>query len=309
MKRRTPLYIYLILITFVLFLAFVMFSNDGYSFLSRSTFYVLLFVSYLILMVGDVIGRMIESERFKKLSETDKHKYIIDRKTPYFTWLYNDAFAKRQTEDNDGIEILDHGFDGITELDNQLPRWWLGLFYFGVGCCIVYTFSFFTSDFAHPLKELDEQTRKDTAEINIVNKLTLQVSLEDVKYDAANIDVGKQLFVENCASCHKADGGGGIGPNLTDDNWINIMETDLIRNIAHLPWNGSKNNPTMRSFINSGELKANQIQKIAAYIYHINQEIPNARGGPDAQGKIVQEWAKDPIPSGAEVKTLTEIKK
>ncbi|YBU89203.1 MAG: c-type cytochrome [Candidatus Walczuchella monophlebidarum] len=103
------------------------------------------------------------------------------------------------------------------------------------------------------------------------------------------IEEGKNLFKENCATCHEVD---GTGPNLTDDYWINKEEKSLYKNIFHIIWDVSKNNTTMIYFVASGEIKGNDIQKIASYVYFINKNRNKSTIVKSPQGKKVL-WSED----------------
>lgn len=119
--------------------------------------------------------------------------------------------------------LLDHDYDGIKELDNALPPWWKYGFYITIVVAFVYIYQFHVSgDGKNPEQEyaaemaegmkLEEMYKAKTK--NLVDENNIVIS------DAAGIAEGKALFTQSCIACHAADGGGGIGPNLTDEFWI-----------------------------------------------------------------------------------------
>jgi cytochrome c oxidase cbb3-type subunit 3 len=110
------------------------------------------------------------------------------------------------------------------ELDNQLPKWWLGLFYFGVAYAWYILFAYGLTDFAHPDKEYEVEHKQEIASVAEWMKNTPPPTIDNAKYSADNIAEGEQIFKTNCVSCHMEGGKGGIGPNLTDDYWINILK-------------------------------------------------------------------------------------
>ena len=136
MKPRTPVSLYIIGTIGLTILAFEMFAQDtGY--LSTAFFWALLIIEAILLLIVNAIGDLIETEKFKLLSEEEKTVFLQEKQTPYYIRLWNSAFKKQsQVEEKD--MLIDHGFDGITELDNSLPKWWVGLFYFGVIFYVVY---------------------------------------------------------------------------------------------------------------------------------------------------------------------------
>lgn len=241
-------------------------------------------------MIMNSIGDMIENESFSRLSEEEKKQYLEEKKVPYYQKLWNSAFKKQSAMEEKDI-LIDHGFDGITELDNSLPKWWIGLFWFGCIFCAVYLTAYAFTDYAHPDAEYTKETKTMLASIEEYEKTAPQINLESAKYSADNIAEGQELFKTNCVTCHGDAGKGGIGPNLTDTHWINIKEKSLFKNVFWMLENGSPNNPTMRPFIKDGTITGRDAEKIAAYIYHINQEtapITPAQGGATPQGEEVK---------------------
>lgn len=289
MKTRTPISIYITITIGLTIMAFEMFAQDS-GYLSSPFFWALLLIASILLLIMNSIGDLLESENFSRLSGEEKKQYLTDKNTPYFQKLWNSAFKKQSATEEKNI-LIDHGFDGITELDNSLPKWWIGLFWFGCIFCVVYMLAFAFTDYAHPEAEYDLESKIMLASIEEFEKNAPQINLETAKYSADNIAEGEQLFKTNCATCHGEGGKGGIGPNLTDTHWINIKEKSLFKNVFWMLENGSPNNPAMRPFIKEGTISGRDAEKIAAYIYHINQEaapITSAQGGATPQGEVAQ---------------------
>lgn len=289
MKTRTPISIYITITIGLTIMAFEMFAQDS-GYLSSPFFWALLLIASILLLIMNSIGDLLESENFSRLSEEEKKQYLTDKNTPYFQKLWNSAFKKQSATEEKDI-LIDHGFDGITELDNSLPKWWIGLFWFGCIFCVVYMLAFAFTDYAHPEAEYDLESKIMLASIEEFEKNAPQINLETAKYNADNIAEGEQLFKTNCVTCHGEGGKGGIGPNLTDTHWINIKEKSLFKNVFWMLENGSLNNPAMRPFIKEGTISGRDAEKIAAYIYHINQEtapIDPAQGGAAPQGEVAQ---------------------
>ena len=134
-----------------------------------------------------------------------------------------------------GTETTGHEWDGIRELDNPLPRWWLWVFYacilFAIGYWVVmpawpgigsYTTGILgrsdRADVAKSLKDLDAQRGEGA---KILRSASLQQIEADPKLQAYALEVGTSVFGDNCATCHGAGGAGGKGyPNLRDDVWL-----------------------------------------------------------------------------------------
>lgn len=292
MKQRAPIYVNVLVILTILFILYYMFIQDS-SFLSSAYFWGTVVIAIVLSLIHHTIGDLIENDQFKKLSGEQKAEYLQEKKKPYFKGLYESAF-KKQTATEEKDILIDHGFDGIMELDNQLPKWWLGLFYFGVAYCVVYLLSYGFTDFADQFKEYDEEYKAQTASIAEYMKNTPPPTIDDAEYSPDNIAAGEEVFKTNCVSCHSEGGKGGIGPNLTDNHWINQPEKTLFKNVFHMVENGSPNNPAMQAFGKNGVLTGFDIQNVAAYVYHINQEQPpitEANGGAAPQGEPAN-WEK-----------------
>jgi len=286
MKTRTPISIYIIVTFGLTFMAFEMFAQDS-GYFSSPFFWALLIIVTILIFIMNTIGDLVENENFSRLSNEEKQTYLADKSTPYFQKLWDSAFKKQSQAEEKDI-LIDHGFDGITELDNSLPKWWIGLFYFGMIFCAVYITAFAFTDYAHPDAEYADETKIMLASIAEYEKTAPPINIETAKYNADNISEGEQIFKTNCVSCHSDSGKGGIGPNLTDSHWINIKEKSLFKNVFWMLENGSPNNPTMRPFIKDGTITGKDAEKVAAYIYHINQEkspITEAQGGAAPQGE------------------------
>jgi cytochrome c oxidase cbb3-type subunit 3 len=119
--------------------------------------------------------------------------------------------------------LLDHDYDGIKELDNALPPWWKYGFYITIVVAFVYIYAFHVSgDGKNPEQEYAAEMAEGMKLEEIYKAKTKNLVDENnvVLSDATGIAEGKTLFIQSCIACHAADGGGGIGPNLTDEFWI-----------------------------------------------------------------------------------------
>lgn len=152
----------------------------------------------------------------------NKVAVVIKRDSRFTIWWDNINKFKPIHEEAD-ID-LGHDYDGIRELDNRLPPWWLYGFYLCIVFAGIYLYRNHVSHSAPSSKE--ELTRSlQIAAIEkeaYLKKAANKVDENTVTYlaDAASLDAGKKIFITTCAACHAADGGGTVGPNLTDNNWI-----------------------------------------------------------------------------------------
>ncbi|WP_419869533.1 c-type cytochrome [Chryseobacterium sp. CT-SW4] len=291
MKQRTPVFVNILIIIGLLIVFYYLFVQS-YVFFASPYFWGTVVISCILAYIHSAIGDIIENNKFKKLSAEEKAAYIAEKKIPYFKRLYDSAFKKQSATEEKDI-LIDHGFDGIMELDNQLPKWWLGLFWFGTAFCIVYMAAYIFTDFASPIKEYDAEYKAQIASIAEFEATQPPVTIETAVFSEDNVAAGEEVFKTNCVSCHSEGGRGGIGPNLTDNYWHNQDEKTLFKNVFHIVDNGVAGT-AMQAWGKNGVLTGRDIQNVAAYVYHINQEQPPitpAEGGAPPYGEEAH-WEK-----------------
>ena len=123
-----------------------------------------------------------------------------------------------------GDEKIIHEYDGILEADNHLPRWWLVSLYATIGFAVFYWMSYealrvLPSPSASFAVEQAKAAEAEAAKLKAMGAANDDNLLAMAKNAAAAAE-GKEVFQKNCVSCHGPAGGGGIGPNLTDGNWL-----------------------------------------------------------------------------------------
>ncbi|MBB4808000.1 cytochrome c oxidase cbb3-type subunit 3 [Chryseobacterium defluvii] len=291
MKQRTPVFVNILIIVGLLIVFYYLFVQS-YTFLSSPYFWGTIVIGCILAYIHSSIGDLIENNKFKKLSPEEKTAYLKEKKIPYVKRLYDSAFKKQSATEEKDI-LIDHGFDGIMELDNQLPKWWVGLFWFGTAFCIVYVAAFSFTDFAHPIKEYDTEYKEQMAAVEAYLKDQPAITIESAAFSEDNIAAGEEVFKSNCVSCHSDGGRGGIGPNLTDNYWHNQPEKTLFKNVFHVVENGVTGT-AMQAWGKNGILTGTDIQNVAAYVYSINQmkkPITPAEGGAPPYGDEAH-WEK-----------------
>jgi cytochrome c oxidase cbb3-type subunit 3 len=186
-------------------------------------------------------------------------------------------FMKSMTKAHDlGTEediMLDHEYDGIRELDNVLPPWWLAGFYITIAISIFYLIMVFGFNKYSQYDELKEELTEAKAEIEAYKAANPQLFDDSniVAYtDAENLAKGKELFTANtCVVCHSPDLGGGIGPNLTDNQWV---LGGGVKNIFSTITNGGRPGKGMISW-ESTIIREERIQ-LASYIISMQGTTP-----------------------------------
>ena len=123
---------------------------------------------------------------------------------------YNEKFDKEL--------MIEHDYDGIRELDNPPPPWLMWLFYFTVIWSVWYLawFHWFDmgrlqeADYAHEIEQAAEKYKVTAMTTETIVLLTAEEDLT----------AGAEIYTKSCVACHGAEGQGGIGSNLSDDDWI-----------------------------------------------------------------------------------------
>jgi cytochrome c oxidase cbb3-type subunit 3 len=160
--------------------------------------------------------------------------------------------------------MFDHVYDGIRELDNDLPPWWKYGFYLTIVFAIAYLINYHvTSTGDLQIAEYNksmlvariakEEFEKNNA--NNVNETTAEMLT-----DKAELTKGENIFKENCFACHGKFGEGGVGPNLTDDYWLHGGSIKDIFSSIKYGWADKG----MKSW--QADLSPVQIHEVASYI-------------------------------------------
>jgi cytochrome c oxidase cbb3-type subunit III len=165
---------------------------------------------------------------------------------------------------------FNHEADGIKELDNLLPRWWVWLFYLTI------IYSIFYMVYYHAIRAGDLQAAEFEQEWKMgeamksaaVARFEADIASLTPSQDEKVLADGRALFTTYCAPCHRADGGGLVGPNLCDDYWIHGTNyVDSLKTII----NGV---PAKGMLAWRGVLNPQQIKSVSSYIYTLRGTTP-----------------------------------
>lgn len=119
--------------------------------------------------------------------------------------------------------MLDHDYDGIKELDYPIPGWFNAIWYGSIVFAAAYFLYYQFGGGPNLTQEFEADRKVHQALVKAANPPRVFTAKEvaDAEKDPARLAQGKAFFDSKCASCHLADGGGQVGPNLTDAYWIN----------------------------------------------------------------------------------------
>ncbi len=177
--------------------------------------------------------------------------------------------------------LMDHEADGIRELDNNLPRWWVWLF----NLCILFAIGYLLYYHVFHAGNLQAAQYAEESKIGDAVKQKALKEFEDSlpnlvpSKETAIIEHGHGIFLKNCAPCHRPDGGGLVGPNLCDDYWIH--GSNFVDNL-HTIVNGV---PAKGMLTWRGVLKPNEIYSVASYIYTLRGTHPINPKPPENQNQ------------------------
>jgi cytochrome c oxidase cbb3-type subunit 3 len=233
----------------------------------------------------NLLNAMIKMQQMRVYQEQGFEAYekvvVQQSKESFWKRMYNQWTNVVPVEREEEI-MFDHDFDGIRELDNRLPPWWVAMFYITIAFAGIYmVYYHFAGVGPSSIEEYTAQM--DVAKKEAAANLAKQANLVDENTVAALTDetalgAGKSIYIASCAACHGQLGEGGVGPNMTDDYWIHGGSIkDLFKTIKYgVPEKG------MISW--QSQLRPTDMQQVASYILTLRgTNPPNAK---EAQGML-----------------------
>ena len=185
---------------------------------------------------------------------------------------------------NEQDHLLEHNYDGIQEYDNPMPRWWVYIFWATIVFSVLYWLNvpgigIGKGRIANYNREIAAAAAAAAQYDAAQPKAASPEQLTAMTKDGSVLASGKQTFTQNCAACHRADAGGQIGPNLTDDYWlhgaaieqIHKTVTDGVLEKGMPPW--------------GKVLKPAQLDAVVAYVFTLRGTNPPNPKAP--QGDLV----------------------
>ncbi len=263
-------------------------------------------VLHLVLLIGaaviflTVLGFMLRVNQFMYRQILQNQAAVSGRPIsdylpvpPIATESYGSRWKKKYWENAAPLEreadiLMHHDYDGIRELDNHLPPFWLNMFYATIIFAVVYMYIYhFGGGGETQIQTYDKEVAEGKRQRAVaMASLADQVNETNVAAltDAGALTEGKAIYMANCLACHGAGGEGTVGPNFTDEYWIHGGGIkNMFKTITYgVPDKG------MISW--SAQLRPSDIQKVGSYILTLRSTNPPNPKAP--QGDIWKEEVK-----------------
>ncbi len=286
---------YIRVVIFMIFsfflLEFIVDSGDQMAIVKYPVMWVVLGILLFFAIIFEVIVAALQRVLFAGLEPEAKLRFAEQerkREEAIFGWfkkVYKKSLGAKPIEKEQEI-VLDHNYDGIRELDNDLPPWWVYMFYATMVFAAIYLLRYHVFNGTTQREEYEIEVAQAKAEIEEYkrnNKDLIDAESVELLTDPKDLAAGKSIFADNCVACHKDSGGGGIGPNLTDDYWI---LGGGIKNVFHTISEGGRPGKGMIAW--KTDLKPSEMAQVASYV--ISLHGTNPPDGKEPEGDL---WVEE----------------
>jgi len=264
------------------------------------SFYLVAFVFIILLLAIVSLSMSISLLTYALLPEEQKQKLAAEKQKKaavhveagtFWTRFDRAVLTKAVPVEKEADVMLDHNYDGIKELDNSLPPWWLWGFYITIVWSVGYLVHYhvfhtgpssseeYTQSVVLAEQQLEEYRKRRADLVTADNAQFINTPEE--------LGTGKEIYTRNCVACHGTGGEGTVGPNLTDEFWIH---GGGIKNVFMTVSNGV---PAKGMISWKSQLSPKQIQSVASYVLSLkgsNPSNPKAAEG--------EKWVDQTIPAG-----------
>jgi cytochrome c oxidase cbb3-type subunit III len=252
-----------------------------------------------VIAITQLLNSVVKAQQIKIYQEHGIESYLEEvKKEEGSAWQrFIQRWTKAVPVAKEQDVMLDHDYDGIRELDNSLPPWWVAMFYLTIGFAVVYmAYYHFSGAGPSSIDEYEIQMAKgEEAKERFLARQANKVDETNVVVltNENDLALGKTIYDQNCVACHGMSGEGGVGPNMTDDYWIHGGGiADIFKTI--------KNGVPEKGMIAwSAQLRPADMQRVASYI--MTMQGTNPPNGKAPEGDLYQpEAAAEPAAEDAE---------
>ena len=250
--------------------------------MSSELFWLLLsLIIFLSIVVGLLFRSLLTLIKLNQTETAEQEEEEIKEEASVFKSI---GLTDNVPLEEEETVMMDHEYDGIRELDNNLPPWWKYMFYATILFAIVYLIRFhITGDGKLSHEEYAMQMEEGAAQKAEFMANTEDLVTEDnveLLIDESALAKGEAIYKGNCATCHGQLGEGGAGPNLTDPYWIH---GGGISNVFSTIKYGV---PQKGMIAWQTQFSPTQMQKVASYVISLQgTDPPNAK---DAEGDLYE---------------------
>lgn len=282
-----------------LFLNTTISNVETWTFGSGSVYQDILIIVFVVTMIVLLISALTVNKAMRSILRMtmphilEEEKLVKIRRKESRKSFWNNLLGLRPISEEKDL-MIDHEYDGITELDNPIPIWFNALFYSSMAFAVVYLLIYhvFSWGMNQDQEYVQEMGKAEIARQEYLAQAANLVDESNVIYDASQVAAGSAIFQANCVACHGGAGEGSIGPNLVDRYWLHGGEVkDIFKTVKYgipdkgmVPWEQT--------------LTPAQIAEVSSYIISIRDTKPANPKEP--QGIEVTYVSADESPAGVD---------
>ena len=282
-----------------LFLNTTISNVETWTFGSGSVYQDILIIVFVVTMIVLLISALTVNKAMRSILRMtmphilEEEKSVKIRRKESRKSFWNNLLGLRPISEEKDL-MIDHEYDGITELDNPIPIWFNALFYSSMAFAVVYLLIYhvFSWGMNQDQEYVQEMGKAEIARQEYLAQAANLIDESNVIYDASQVAAGSAIFQANCVACHGGAGEGSIGPNLVDRYWLHGGEVkDIFKTVKYgipdkgmVPWEQT--------------LTPAQIAEVSSYIISIRDTKPANPKEP--QGIEVTYVSADESPAGVD---------
>lgn len=282
-----------------LFLNTTISNVETWTFGSGSVYQDILIIVFVVTMIVLLISALTVNKAMRSILRMtmphilEEEKSVKIRRKESRKSFWNNLLGLRPISEEKDL-MIDHEYDGITELDNPIPIWFNALFYSSMAFAVVYLLIYhvFSWGMNQDQEYVQEMGKAEIARQEYLAQAANLVDESNVIYDVSQVAAGSAIFQANCVACHGGAGEGSIGPNLVDRYWLHGGEVkDIFKTVKYgipdkgmVPWEQT--------------LTPAQIAEVSSYIISIRDTKPANPKEP--QGIEVTYVSADESPAGVD---------